>query len=146
MDLSAPTLWWLVAGLLVAAELATGTFYLLMLALGCSAGAVAAHLGLGPAGQILAAAVCGGGATAGWHLRRMRNPRSAPAQSNRDVLLDIGERVRVEHWQADGTARVQYRGASWSVRYQGPGQPLPGEHVIVAMNGSQLSVSPPPSL
>ena len=34
MDLSSPTLWWLLAGALVAAELATGTFYLLMLALG----------------------------------------------------------------------------------------------------------------
>ena len=29
MDLSAPTLWWVLAGVLVAVELATGTFYLL---------------------------------------------------------------------------------------------------------------------
>jgi len=32
MDWSAATGWWIVAGVLVAAELATGTFYLLMLA------------------------------------------------------------------------------------------------------------------
>ncbi|MFN5166768.1 MAG: NfeD family protein, partial [Pseudomonadota bacterium] len=40
MDLSAPTLWWVLAGVLVAVELATGTFYLLMSALG-AAGAAA---------------------------------------------------------------------------------------------------------
>ena len=34
MDLNTSTLWWLVAGALVAAELLTGTFYLLMLAIG----------------------------------------------------------------------------------------------------------------
>ncbi|MEK9804034.1 MAG: NfeD family protein, partial [Curvibacter sp.] len=40
------TLWWLAAGILVAAELVTGTFYLLMLALGLGAGALAADAGL----------------------------------------------------------------------------------------------------
>ncbi|HSM22228.1 MAG TPA: NfeD family protein, partial [Rubrivivax sp.] len=50
-------LWWLATGGLVAAELATGTFYLLMLALGCVAGALAAHAGLGATGQVAAAAV-----------------------------------------------------------------------------------------
>ena len=34
MEWNAPMLWWLATGGLVAAELATGTFYLLMLALG----------------------------------------------------------------------------------------------------------------
>ena len=46
MDLDAPSLWWLTVGALVAAELATGTFYLLMLALGAAAGAMAAHAGV----------------------------------------------------------------------------------------------------
>ena len=32
--MSEPTLWWLVTGAIVAAELLTGTFYLLMLAIG----------------------------------------------------------------------------------------------------------------
>jgi membrane protein implicated in regulation of membrane protease activity len=43
MDFSATTVWWVLAGLAVALELATGTFYLLMLALGMAAGAIAAH-------------------------------------------------------------------------------------------------------
>ena len=41
------TLWWLMAGAAVVAELLTGTFYLLMLAIGLAAGALAAHLGVG---------------------------------------------------------------------------------------------------
>ncbi len=36
---SAPALWWVLAGVLVAVELATGTFYLLMLALGAATAA-----------------------------------------------------------------------------------------------------------
>jgi membrane protein implicated in regulation of membrane protease activity len=144
MDWTAPTFWWLAAGVLVAVELATGTFYLLMLAAGCAAAAVAAHAGAGSTAQVVIAALAGGGATAVWHLRRASSPRSAPAASNRDVVLDIGEPVRVAQWQDDGTARVQYRGAAWSVRYAGVGTPAPGDHVIVAMNGSQLSVAPAP--
>jgi len=139
---NAPTLWWLAAGVLVVSELLTGTFYLLMLALGCGAAALAAHLGLGGAVQVLAAALVGGGATAAWHLRRARAPKSAPAASNRDVNLDIGELVHVEAWGADGLARVQYRGAGWSARYAGSGKPAPGEHIIVAIEGSRLSLAP----
>jgi membrane protein implicated in regulation of membrane protease activity len=41
MEFNPATVWWVVAGLAVAAELATGTFYLLMLAVGLAAGAVA---------------------------------------------------------------------------------------------------------
>ena len=46
MDISMATFWWVLAGAAVAVELATGTFYLLMIALGLAAGAIAAHLGL----------------------------------------------------------------------------------------------------
>ena len=50
------TLWWLMAGAAVVAELMTGTFYLLMLAIGLAAGALAAHLGMGMEAQLVAAA------------------------------------------------------------------------------------------
>ena len=46
MDLSAATGWWVAAGIAIAAELGTGTFYLLMIAFGLAAAAIAAHLGL----------------------------------------------------------------------------------------------------
>ena len=46
MDWNSANIWWVAAGLMVAAELATGSFYLLMVAFGMVAGALAAHLGL----------------------------------------------------------------------------------------------------
>ena len=142
MDWNNPTVWWLAAGLLVAAELATGTFYLLMVGLGCAAGALAAHAGLGGTAQMVVAAIVGAGATTAWHLKRMQSPRAAPAESNRDVNLDIGQSLHVVHWAADGSARAPYRGASWAVRYAGSGTPQAGEHVIVALNGNELRVKP----
>jgi membrane protein implicated in regulation of membrane protease activity len=41
MGASLATVWWVVTGVLVAVELATGSFYLLMLALGAAAAAIA---------------------------------------------------------------------------------------------------------
>ncbi len=142
MDWNAPTLWWIAAGALVALELATGTFYLLMLAAGCAAGALAAHAGLGATTQVVTAALLGGGATVAWHLKRQRQPSSAPAESNRDVNLDIGQTVHVAGWQDDGTARVQYRGASWAVRRVNGHLAAPGPHVIVSVHGNELHVAP----
>ncbi len=144
MDFSASTVWWLLAGVLVAAELATGTFYLLMLAVGAAAGALAAHAGAGTSMQIVAAALLGGGATVGWHLKRSRQPVAAPAERNRDVNLDIGQPVQVAEWQPDGTARVHYRGAAWTVRLAAGSPSQAGAHVIVAVRGSELHVAPAP--
>ena len=136
------TVWWLMAAALVALELFTGTFYLLMLALGSAAAALAAHAGAGGSAQFVAAALVGGGATALWHLRRARAPRSAPAASNADVSLDIGQTVQVTAWQPDGQARVPYRGAAWTVRHVGHGAPQAGTHRIVAVHGNVLDVEP----
>ncbi len=138
MDLNASTLWWLAAGALVAIELASGTFYLLMLAIGCAAAAMAAHAGIPISGQLLAAATIGGGAVALWHQRRSRVPAASAAARNRDVHLDIGSAVQVEGWQTDGTARVQYRGAGWDVSFAGSGAPAPGEHIVFAVEGNRL--------
>ena len=142
MDWPDSTLWWLAAGALVALELVTGTFYLLMLALGAAAGALAAHAGFGGIMQAVSAAVIGVGATVIWHLRRAREPRPAASESNRDVNLDIGGTLHVTQWRADGTARAQYRGAAWSVRYAGDGAPTPGDHIIQAVHGNELRVAP----
>jgi len=142
MDLSSATWWWVAAGIAVAAELATGTFYLLMVALGLAAGAVAALLGFGANAQIVVGALTAAIATGLWHLKRARHPRSAPAAENRDVNLDIGERVQVEAWGGDGTARVQYRGTQWTARLQ-PGAPAaPGMHHVTAVEGNWLVLAP----
>ncbi len=138
MDFSDSTLWWLLAGVLVAAELATGTFYLLMLALGAAAGAVAAHAGVPLTWQIATAAVVGAAAVVVWHLRRSRQPAAEPASTNRDVNLDVGGTVQVPAWGADGLARIPYRGSHWEARHVGSGPLLPGLHVIRAVDGNCL--------
>ncbi len=142
MEFSIATLWWVAAGVAVAAELATGTFYLLMIALGLAAGAVATHLGFGVSAQVIAAALIGGGATAYWHWRRYHQPQSPPARENRDVNLDIGERVNVSAWAADRTARVQYRGSTWTARLAPGAVAAPGEHLVSAVEGNWLVLSP----
>jgi membrane protein implicated in regulation of membrane protease activity len=109
------TIWWLLTGIAVAVELLTGTFYLLMLAVGLAAGALAAHTGAGLSVQLITAAVIGGGAVGGWHLKRSRLPPGLAASANRDVNLDIGETLHIEAWNPDGTASVKYRGANWTV-------------------------------
>ena len=142
MDWNASTGWWLAAGVLVAAELATGTFYLLMIALGLCCGALAAHLGLSGTWQVAAAAAVGAGATALWHWRRYSQPRSLPARENRDVNLDIGEYVSVALWAADRTARVQHRGTDWTARLQPGFAAQPGPYKVVAVEGNWLVLAP----
>jgi membrane protein implicated in regulation of membrane protease activity len=142
MDFSASTWWWVVAGIAVAAELMTGTFYLLMVAFGMAAGAVAAHLGLSGNTQLVTAALVGGGATALWYWHRSREPLAAPVNENRDVNLDVGERVHVIAWGTDRTTRVQYRGSTWTARLQPDAPSSPGEHRVVAVEGNWLVLAP----
>jgi membrane protein implicated in regulation of membrane protease activity len=145
MDWSTSTLWWIATGVLVAAELATGTFYLLMLAIGTVAAAIGAWLGLGLNGQMAVAAIAGGGAVALLYWRRRGNPAAPPAHANRDVNLDIGETVRVERWNMDGSTQVSYRGALWSAQYLGKDIPSAGPHVIGAVQGNRLMLQRSPS-
>jgi membrane protein implicated in regulation of membrane protease activity len=143
MDLSHASLWWIAAGVAVAAELATGTFYLLMIALGLAAGAIAAYLGSGQPIQFLVAAVVGGGATALWHWRRVSQAGPpVPTASDRDINLDIGERVHVRAWANDRTARVSYRGSTWAARLQPGNPPVGGEYVVAAVEGNWLVLAP----
>lgn len=137
------TVWWLLAGGAVALELLTGTFFLLMLAVGLAAGAIAAHLGVGLAGQFLAAALVGGGAIVLWQRWRQTRVAASSPRANRDVNLDIGQTVHVPQWEPDGTARIRYRGADWTVQLQTGHLPQsPGSYQIVAVEGSRLLVRP----
>ncbi|MEW6695049.1 hypothetical protein Tther_01287 [Tepidimonas thermarum] len=136
------TLWWVLAGLAVVAELASGTFFLLMLAVGAAAGAVAAHAGLALTGQLVAAAAVGGGAVALWARWRRHHPKAPPPQANPDVVLDVGQVLHITQWAADGTARVRYRGADWLAE-AAPGQPhTDGAWRITAVVGNRLIVEP----
>lgn len=139
--MSEANVWWLLAGAAIAAELVTGTFYLLMLATGLVAGALAATLGVTLVGQMLVAAALGGGAVAAWHWSRSQRPRPVRANANPDVHLDIGESVQVSGWNPDGTASVHFRGAQWTAIAADPAQPgLPGIYRIKEMLGNRLVI------
>lgn len=140
--MSEATIWWLLAGVLVAAELTSGTFYLLLLATGAVVGAAVAMLGGGLIAQITAASLVAALTTALWHWHRVQHPRSAPAAQNRDVNLDIGERVHVAAWQPDHTARVNYRGTQWTARLAPSAPAQPGDCHIVAVEGNWLVLAP----
>lgn len=114
-------LWWIGAGVLIVAELLTGTFYLLMIALGFLAGAIVRLEGGGLAAQCVWAALVALAAVVA--LRRSpfgRRRQRRDASANPDVVLDVGAPVEVAAWH-DGQARVPYRGAQWDVEL------VPGE-------------------
>ena len=112
------TIWWVLAGITVAAELLIGSFYLLMLSLGMAAGAIAAQGGSPLTVQLVVAAGVGGAAVLLW--RRIKQGRGAEleAQSNPNVNLDIGALVTVDAWASDGSAQVHYRGANWTALHR----------------------------
>jgi membrane protein implicated in regulation of membrane protease activity len=136
-NMAESTIWWLLAGILVAAELITGTFFLLMLAVGLAAAALAAHAGAGVTVQLLTAAVIGGGAVAVWSQVRRKRPSEPHAGANRDVNMDVGETVQVDAWNADGTASIKYRGANWTAVAGGPDHAT-GPHRVREVVGNRL--------
>jgi membrane protein implicated in regulation of membrane protease activity len=132
--------WWVGAGVLIVLELMSGTFYLLMIALGFLAGGLARMSGANPDVQFAVAALVALAAVL--LLRRSRFGRRATrkaAASNPDVNLDIGQTLAVTAWR-DRRARVNYRGAAWDVELA-PGEPEDARvYEISALDGSRLIV------
>ena len=130
---------WLLTGFgLVIAELLTGTFYLLVLGLGCFAGALASYAGTPLAAQSAAAGACVLVGVAWVHrLRRKINRDSMPA-------LDIGQPASFDTWldKDAGRARVKYRDALWDASVSGEAAGEPGEVLyITSIHGNTLTVS-----
>ena len=139
--MSTPMQWWIAAALLVALELTSGTFYLLMLAVGAVAGAMAAHLGLGVPLQWVSAALVGTASVYALHSMRKKRINPAPG-ANRDINLDIGSVVKVDAWDDHGEARIRYRGSDWQARFGGKGPLQPGHFRIKALDGNTLVLEP----
>jgi len=134
------TIWWLVTGGLIALELISGTFYLLMLSLGAAASALAAHADLPLPWQIAIGGLVGGLSVALWHVKKARAHQPAEASRNQDVHLDLGEVVQVLFWDEQGLAQVKHRGAQWTAQLA-PGQETsPGAYRITQMTGNRLIV------
>jgi membrane protein implicated in regulation of membrane protease activity len=131
--------WLVAAGVLVVLELFSGTFYLLMIAIGLGFGAVAAVGGMSAPVQTIIAAVVGVIATGLLHRSRFGRPvRGNPAR-DRNVNIDIGQTVRVDEWHG-GKARVMYRGALWDVELGQGAIAQAGDFRIVEVQGSRLIV------
>ncbi len=136
--------WWILAVALGIAELVTGTFFLLVLAVATAAGGLAAWLGHGIAAQLATAAVV---AVVGWAgLRRLRGRRREPGpDANPDLLLDVGQRIRIDRWQEPTRTSVVYRGTRWAVELDpeaGAAPAEPGEYRIRRIAGNALIVGP----
>ena len=136
------TIWWLAAGGVIVAELLTGTFYLLMVALGLIAAALAAHLGLPAALQMVAAALVGGGSVVACYFLKKRQPGDPSARADRSVNLDVGEAIMIESWNPDGTTTVKYRGAQWTAIHRAGITPSTGMHRVAELVGNRLLVDP----
>lgn len=126
-------IWWILATLLVGAELLTGTFYLLAVGIAFGCGGVAAWLGASMPMQLLTAGVLAviGVVVADRWRRRRGEPPALPG-------LDVGQRVTVEAWQSDGSARVVYRGTRWDAQAASRETPRNRTMYIVEMRGSTL--------
>ena len=134
-----PALAWTILGMaLVIAELLSGTFYLLMLAVAAFGAAVAAYFGQAFPTQCIVAAVLAIAGCYGVHVYRAR---SAPG---RMAPIDAGMPASFESWLDAGSrlARVRYRGASWDARVEGTDAIEPGTTVFVlAADGNTLKVA-----
>lgn len=139
--MSFATIWWVISGILIALELMSGTFYLLMLAIGTIVAALAAHLGAGLDMQLSLGALCGGLSVFACYLMRKRSHARSSPHEDPNMSLDVGQVLHIEHWQDDGTASVQYRGTHWTAM-QRPGARVfrPGRYRIVELVGSRLMV------
>ncbi|MFN7572482.1 MAG: NfeD family protein [Betaproteobacteria bacterium] len=137
--MTAATLWFVLGLVLLVAELATGTFYLLMLAVAFAAGGVVALAG-GPLALQLVLAAAIGFAGSIW-LRRVRALRSARGSAHDPVQhMDVGQTVHVDEWGRDGTARAQYRGALWEVELARGEPARAGAYTIQAIHANRLVV------
>ena len=141
-------MFWMSAALVVVIlEIFSGTFYLLMMAIGLAAGALVAYFGGALEIQLVTAAVVGMLATL--ILRQARGGRTPSTVATRDpnINLDIGQSISVDAWinpfQANqrATARVLYRGAMWDVECADLGMTSPGQFIIRELRGSRLIVS-----
>jgi membrane protein implicated in regulation of membrane protease activity len=133
-------IWLVAAGVLVILELFSGTFYLLMIAIGLAFGAMAALAGATGPVQAIVAGIVGVIATGLLHRSRFGKPGKTNPARDHNVNLDIGQRVTVPSWQ-DGRARVMYRGALWDVELGQGAVPQAGDFKIVEVQGSRLIVS-----
>ena len=131
------TLWLVLAGILLIAEMATGTFYLLMISAGALLGALVASAGYPLESQILAAAILTFVACIGLQKSRFGNSAKKNSLQVQSDKLDIGNTLHVAFWDTAAHSKVQYRGTLWDAKSIDV-LPAVGLHVVVDVQGNLL--------
>lgn len=134
--------WFGFAVLALIGEVMTGTFYLLLFALGLAAAGLASLMGAALAWQIVTVALITAAGLAGLRKTGVLKKHEINAARNQNVNLDIGQIVDVQSWDDNNTARVWYRGAYWQVGLMPGANKQAGQHCIVEIQGSTLIVEP----
>jgi len=125
--------WFVLALILVGLEMATGTFYLLVVSIALAIGGAAAYFGLGITAQFALASLAG---VAGIVLlRRWKDGRAVDKESQ---SLDAGQPVKLLNWHDDRTARVFYRGTEWDAELESNDTVKEGSFYIKDIRGSIL--------
>lgn len=136
-----PYLYWILTAIaLVVVELLSGTFYLLVLSIAAAAGGALAYFGQPFWIQASFATFI---AVLGVVLVH-RYRAAAPRQSASTNAIDIGHRVTLQSWinEAEGLARVSYRGTLWDAKVIGERGPGPGSTFYIrGVDGSTLHVA-----
>jgi membrane protein implicated in regulation of membrane protease activity len=130
--------WAIVALVLVIAELLSGTFYLLMLAVAAFGAAAVAYVAQPFPVQCIVAVVIAAAGCYGVHVYHVKSG------SKRMAPIDAGMPASFESWLDAGSrlARVRYRGASWDARVEGNESMEPGATLVVlAADGNTLKVA-----
>lgn len=142
--MTAWTIWFAFGAALLMLEMATGTFYLLVIALGAAAAGLAALLGLAVPVQFLVAALVGIAGTVTLRKIRLAKGLSLNSRDNPNISLDIGQTVRVDAWNTASeppVARVMYRDSPWDAELATGATAEPGYFIIREIRGSRLVVS-----
>lgn len=106
--------WWSAAIVLAVLEMASGTFYLLIVAVAAVLSGVLAWLGASEITQLAAASISTVLGLVALQQYKRRCACKSPKMSNN---LDIGQTVEVLAWMGnEGRARVHYRGTQWDAR------------------------------
>lgn len=136
--------WWFVIGFgLLVAELLTGTFYLMVIAVALGAAGLAALAGASlPLQFVIAAAIGLGGSM--WLRSTRFGKRLHDRSDNRVQNMDVGQSLTVDKWSASRTARASYRGATWDIELAPGEPPVSGEFVIREIQANRLIVAARP--
>ncbi len=134
-----PYVWWFLLALgVLGLEMLTGTFYMLVFSIALSAGGLMALGKFDFTVQLVVAAIIG---VAGTLLLRAWKTAHSHKTMPENQNLDIGQRVTVETWHENGSARVTYRGTQWDAELESPDTPHNVPLYIKDRNGSVLILS-----